>query len=249
MVLVSHLLLLAKGLCCSRWSAQDWNSNIAFQMPAATTTFPENTNYNSLAKIRYMLIRPLKISNSMQIENRCLRLQSVLLGLGTYSSHNLLCHLPRATASLKHSSSTDHRAAAPVPCTHLFCARPLCGFPVIISGILLLFSLVRCQTLTICNSGPEANPVSILKFACNQCKPQATTVDRLQILPLGWKQLSVDVLLGQSMHVNGAAGSEDEHWHCLKMLDGVGSMMQVEPTFSHLFHHWKSTARTLLIIF
>lgn len=52
-------------------------------MPAATTTFSENTNYNSLVKIRYMLIRPLKISNSMQIENRCLCLQSVLVSLCT----------------------------------------------------------------------------------------------------------------------------------------------------------------------
>lgn len=46
-------------------------------------TFSENTNYNSLVKIRYMLICPLKISNSMQIENRCLRLQSVLVSLCT----------------------------------------------------------------------------------------------------------------------------------------------------------------------
>lgn len=41
----------------------------------------------------------------------------------------------------------------------------------------------------------------------------------------------------QSMHVNGAAGSEDKHWHCWKMLDGVGSVMQAGPTFSELFHH------------
>lgn len=67
-------------------------------MPAATTTFSENTNYNPLVKIRYMLICLLKISNSMQIENRCLLLQSVLVSLCTYSSHNLFYHLPEPQA-------------------------------------------------------------------------------------------------------------------------------------------------------
>lgn len=33
------------------------------------------------------------------------------------------------------------------------------------------------------------------------------------------------------------------------MLDGVGSVMQADPTFPELFHHQKSTAYTLLILF
>lgn len=56
--------------------------------------------------------------------------------------------------------------AAPVPYTYL------CSLPVIISGILLLFPLARCQTLRIWNAGPEANALGFLKFACNQCEPQ-----------------------------------------------------------------------------
>lgn len=185
MVLVSHLLILAKEVCSSRWSFRTGTQILLCNACRDHHVFWKNPNYNSLVKIRHMLIRPLKISSSVQIENRCLCLQSVLVSLGTSSSHNLLHHVPRATAPALITGQ-----AAPVPYTHL------CSLPLIISGILLLFSLVRCQTLRIWNSGPEANPLGFLKFACKQCKPQATAVARWQILPLGWEQLSVEVLLG-----------------------------------------------------
>lgn len=97
MTTVSCLLLLAKGACSSRWPVQNWNQVFAPAKPAATATFSENTNYNSLVKIRDMLIHPLKISSFMQIKNRRLRLQSTLVSLCI--SHSLFYHLPTATTS------------------------------------------------------------------------------------------------------------------------------------------------------
>lgn len=95
MVTMSCLLLLAKGVCSSRWPGQNWNLVFALAKPAATATFSKNTNYIPLVKIRDKLICPLKISSFLQIKNRRLHPQSMLVSFCTL--HSLFYHFPTAT--------------------------------------------------------------------------------------------------------------------------------------------------------
>lgn len=95
MVTVSCLLLLAKGVCSSRLPVQNWNLVFALAKLAATATFSENTNYIPLVKIRDKLTCPSKISSFLQIKNRRLHLQSMLVSFCT--SHSLFYHFPTAT--------------------------------------------------------------------------------------------------------------------------------------------------------
>lgn len=64
-----HLLILVI-LLLQVPSAELEPGFFALANSTATTTFPENTNYNPLVKIRAMLICPLKISSFMQTETR-----------------------------------------------------------------------------------------------------------------------------------------------------------------------------------
>lgn len=87
----------AKGAFTSRGPVQNWNLVFALAKSVATTTFSEHTNYNPLVKIRDMLIPALKISSFMQIKNRHLCLQPMLVSLCTL--HSLFYHLPTVTTS------------------------------------------------------------------------------------------------------------------------------------------------------